>query len=147
MADVRHFKNRYIIPSRQPFDWFLLNLARWCACWSPELGVNFKFLIFDNLIRLPYIYLKLCYKEIRVHCVFSNKDRCTSVWWFVPNSSSLTVSPAQCESLLFVIPVNVRFWSSESKNCLNILCSYTMTHYTILTIKQQILMLKTAVYP
>ena len=39
--------------------------------------------------------------------------------------------------------------SSESKNCLslNILCNYTMTHYTILTIKQQILILKTAVCP
>ena len=29
----------------------------------------------------------------------------------------------------------------------NIPCNYTMTHYTILTIKQHILMLKTAVYP
>jgi len=28
--------------------------------------------------------------------------------------------------------------SDESKNCLNILCNYTMTHYAILTIKQQI---------
>ena len=41
--------------------------------------------------------------------------------------------------------------SSESKNWLNIglPCNYTMTHYTtILTIKQQILILKTAtVYP
>ena len=33
---------------------------------------------------------------------------------------------------------------SESKNCLNILCNYTITHYTILTIKQQILVLKTS---
>ena len=37
--------------------------------------------------------------------------------------------------------------SSESKNWLNIPCNYTMTHYTILTIKQQILILTTAVYP
>jgi len=29
MADGRHFKNRYIILSQQPFDWFLLNLAWW----------------------------------------------------------------------------------------------------------------------
>jgi len=32
--------------------------------------------------------------------------------------------------------------SSESKSCFNILCNYTMTHYTILTIKQQILIVK-----
>jgi len=37
--------------------------------------------------------------------------------------------------------------SSESKNCFNILCNYTMTRYTIFIIKQQILTLKTAVYP
>ena len=30
MADVRHFKNRYIILSQQLFDRFLLNLARRC---------------------------------------------------------------------------------------------------------------------
>jgi len=34
----------------------------------------------------------------------------------------------------------------ESKNCLSIFCNYTKTHYTILTIKQQILTVKTAVY-
>jgi len=28
------------------------------------------------------------------------------------------------------------------KNCFNIPCNYTMTHYTIFTIKQQILILK-----
>ena len=50
MADGRHFKNRYIILSQQPFDWFLLNLARGDACWSPEPGVKFRFLIYDNLI-------------------------------------------------------------------------------------------------
>ena len=30
MADGRRFTNRYIIVSQKPFDWFLLNLARWC---------------------------------------------------------------------------------------------------------------------
>ena len=42
MADGRHFKNRYIILSQQPFDWLLLNLARWCmlvprACRKVEI--------------------------------------------------------------------------------------------------------------
>ena len=38
--------------------------------------------------------------------------------------------------------------SWESINCLNIFCNYTigLLHYTISTIKQQIFMLKTAVY-
>jgi len=37
--------------------------------------------------------------------------------------------------------------SWESKNCLTVFCNYTITYYTILSIKHQVLMLKTAVYP
>ena len=44
--DGRHFKNRYIIKSQQPFDWFLLNLARWCTlvprAWRKFPIFNFR---------------------------------------------------------------------------------------------------------
>ena len=46
MADGRHFKNRYIILSQQPFDWFLLNMARWCmlvpTAWREFQIFNFR---------------------------------------------------------------------------------------------------------
>ena len=45
MADGRHFKNRYVILSQQPFDWFFLNLARWCMlvsrAWQKVQILNF----------------------------------------------------------------------------------------------------------
>jgi len=92
MADGRHFKNRYIILSQQPFLLIFIKFGTVIHVGPQRLAQssNFKF--------STILYGR---------------------------------SPL----------------SSESKNCLNILCNYTMTHYTILTVKQQILILKTTVYP
>jgi len=54
-------------------------------------------------------------------------------------------SPAPCNFRQSYVSEN-RYLENR-KTCLNICCNCTITHYTILTIKQQTLILKTAVYP
>ena len=151
MADGRHFKNRYIILSQQPFDWFLLNLARWCML-VPRAWRKFQIFNFWQCYAADRRYLRVHKSEMADGRHFKNRYIILSQQrfdWFLLNLARwcMLVPGTWRKVQIFNFRHDRSPLSSESKNCLNILCSYTMTHYTILTIKQQILILKTAVYP
>jgi len=142
--------------SLQRFDWSLWNLVRCCKTGLLTFQVveNFNFTNPRHLARLCNI------RSRPIKLNFKNPRRRTA-----PILKTVK-SPYLCNLILIkfgtMMPsawrkvqifnfrqsyMTDRHHLTNQKNCFNILCNNTITHYKISQQKQQILILKTAVYP